>query len=169
MVKKIILIAAILLGLHTAKAQNQPVVTDTLQWLKTNIEQRSGYFSGKPLGILLDSLYGLNAKLEDYISPISPTLSLPDTIYTDHLQIYFGNYFNGPKGHLHDSAFRVHPGMDTLNTHIPYLYIKFAQQIPFLANWYSYDPKGLGSIHWNPLLAAYYGPFVVSSVTVGEY
>jgi len=169
MVKKIILIVAILLSLNTAKAQNQPVITDTLQWLKTNIEQKSSYYSGKPLRVLLDSLYGLNIKLQDYIPPNSQTLSFPDTIYTDHLQIYLGEYYNGIKGHLHDSAFWVHPGMDTLNTHIPYLYIKFSQQIPFLMKWFSYDPQGLGSSIWNTMLAEYYAPFVVGRVRIGEY
>jgi len=67
--KKIILIAVIILSLHTVKAQNQPVVTDTLQWLKTNIEQRSSYFNGKPLSVLLDSLHGLQLNIGDYTRP----------------------------------------------------------------------------------------------------
>ena len=160
--KKIIIITLLVIISSSLKVQSQPVVTDTLQWLKTNIEQRSSYFHGKPMVVLLDSLYGLKASLKDYTGAPPSAISRPDTVYMNHIIIYFDHIYSGAicSSHL-DNPY--------LNTHVPYLYIKFKQLIPFIARWHFDNREGSGSITWNPSLAAYYGVFIVDSVTVGEY
>lgn len=53
--KKLMIILGIMVLLGI-KLNAQSPVTDTLQWLKTNIEQRKNLFINKPLSVLLDSL-----------------------------------------------------------------------------------------------------------------
>ena len=43
----------------TTKIQGQ-AITDTLQWLKINVEQKDSHYAGKPLSALLDTLANRN-------------------------------------------------------------------------------------------------------------
>jgi hypothetical protein len=111
-------------------AQNPPI-TDTLQWLKVNIEQKNSYFYNKPFSAILDTLqvYGLKNKLTEYLIPnISydqPAHTLArDTIKTRILKIYLEDFFNSPKLFSHDTN-------PNINTHIKWIYMEFFEPIPY--------------------------------------
>ena len=164
---KIIIIIMMLNCFAYIKADCQ--ITDTLQWLKSRIEQNS-YYIGKPLGVLLDSirLNGVyvnnnnNWEVSGLIfSDDQPAHTLPrDTAWTNNFSIYFGKLFgiNGA-GHIHDLS------STDVNTHLIFIDLTFTQKIPF--------PTKLTA---DPDMCGLFGPvenicrpYIVASIKVGEY
>ncbi|MBX2931677.1 MAG: hypothetical protein KF781_07025 [Chitinophagaceae bacterium] len=168
MIKSIIIVLLlVIIGTDNLKSQT-PI--DTLQWLKTNIEQKNYLFSGKPLSVLFDSLGNLKNALADYDAPIiDDNGQFSDTTHNAFLRIYFapGSLFVFNKYHRHSYSPVTH--RDTLNTHVPCLEITFASPVPFVTAWFDNDKERLGSMKWNRYLRNYWGQFIVDSVIVGEY
>ena len=146
--------------------QQQPAPTDTLGWLKTNIEAKSSYFVSKPLSVLLDTLNAnsLLSAIVDYgrshISDDAPAHTYPtDTVWTNGIAIYFGAIFDGGiKVQMHEANWSV-------NTHIPYLSLTFTQKIPFLTSLAK-------DIHIGTLFGPVQGlcrPYIVASIKVDEW
>ena len=163
--KKLITIILFSLSFVHSNAQNSPVITDTLQWLKTNIEQKNNYYHGKPLHLLLDSLYGLKSSIKCYMAIMPKSLRNRDTSsgYDNNITIYFANIYD--KGNITLSHFND----INANTHVPQLKIYFTTDVPFKNYWLDTDRKGLGSVMWNSTLENFYSPYLVDSVSVGEY
>ena len=68
--KKIITIFIITLSLKSAQAQIANIGSDTLLWLKNNLENRSAsHFSGQTFKTVLDSLYQLKAQIIEFTPP----------------------------------------------------------------------------------------------------
>lgn len=166
--KNKILIAVIFL-LYTQTNLRSQIITDTLQWLKTNIEQKSYLFTGKPLKVVFDSLGNLKNALVDYDPPLMENGQFPDTTYNTVLKIYFTPGSLKVNGAHWNSFVASSLNKDTLNTHVPYLKIFFANPVPFVTAWFSNDKERLGSIRWNRYLRNYWGQGIVQSVVVGEY
>lgn len=161
--KKLIIIIGFILTFVKSDAQYSPVITDTLQWLKTNIEQKNSYYHGKPLHLLLDSLYGLKSAIKCHMGIMPKSLRNPDTGYDNNITIYFANIFDG--GNITLSHFND----INANTHVPQLKIYFTTDVPFKNYWRDTDRKGLGSVMWNSIVENFYSPYLVDSVSVGEY
>src|SRR5690606_22584445 len=129
----------------SSKAQ----ITDTLQWLRTNIEQREHLFIHQPLQVMLDSLYELKRGIIQYSPPYPEVWSQPDTIWGKRIALYFGEIWGGSLiSQLHDSMSGIH-------THVPVIYVEFSWPVPFISKWVSIDRDGLGSLYWNPQLEAF--------------
>lgn len=177
--KIIIIIISVLFISNYCQAQ-QPDITDTLQWLKTNIEQRNSFFSGKPFKTILDSLYGLKAKLVEYNVPQdihqfsdeirTGKAANKDTLFVDELRIYLDSISDGGVvDQLHEELWtnnfknNLH---NTINTHVKFIRIVFSSSVPFLRSWCD---SPLGSRNWTLLSEGYFGSFIVQSVSVGEY
>ena len=155
--KKLIIVFS-LFFVHS-NAQYSPVIPDTLQWLKTKIEQRNNYFHGKPLQVLFDSLYGLKNSIKSNLGIYPKTWRHSDTIYNNHITVYFED--------IHDRKRIMNNGF--ANHYVPLLKIWFINDVPFIYSWNDNDREGLGSHRWNAKLEAYYSPFIVDSVSVGVY
>lgn len=177
--KKILIVFFTLL-LISKSTIAQPVVTDTLQWLQTHIEGQNSYFSGKQFHVIMDSLYGLKAKLAEYNNPvnITPSWEAPrgtkftnkDSLFIDQITIYFkpindgglvyqqheNNFWNNVNNHTNN----------TINTHVPYIRISFAQSVPFLRAWCR---TPLGDQKWTALTEGFFRTCIVQTVSVGEY
>lgn len=148
------------------KAQGQ-IITDTLQWLKTNIEQQNKYYVGKPLGVLLDTLRKRNIYpgIWQYTAPIKSDgtpaeARAGDTVYTANFMIYFGNLLFGKS-----KIPQIHRDNLLANTHLRWMYLEFTKLIPFPSN-IIFDPNTgdqFGSVE------GICRPFIVRSVIVGEY
>jgi hypothetical protein len=158
--KKLLVTIILIVGINfSSKAQ----ITDTLQWLRTNIEQREHLFVHKPLQVLFDSLYDLKRGILQYIPPITKNWSRPDTIWCKDITLYFGERFGG------GVVSQLHRSIPDINTHVPVIYVEFSWPVPFLRKWYSIDPDGLGSINWNPQLEAFWGRYWIRSVRIEEF
>ncbi|HCF64413.1 MAG TPA: hypothetical protein DEU93_09905, partial [Chitinophagaceae bacterium] len=137
-------------------------VTDTLQWLRTNIEQHQHLFVNKPLKVMFDSLGTLKQGILQYSPPLSEMWGRPDTIWCKDFALYFGERFGG-------AIFQLHAANPGINTHVPVIYIELSWPVPFLDKWYVEDRNGLGSTNWNRQLEAFWGQYIVSSIRIGEY
>jgi hypothetical protein len=164
--KNIILVLLVVtLSICSTNSYSQRLITttDTLGWLKTNIEQRSNLFVGNPLSVLLDSLYNLHIGIGEYsrdiISDGQPEGTYPtDTVWTKVCTIYFGKY-------LDDIVWRKHRDNPNVNTHIPYIYLEFTQKIPFPTK--LFNDRNMGDL-FGPV-EALCRPYIVASIEVGEY
>ena len=167
--KKLIIILGIMVLLGT-KLNAQPPVTDTLQWLKTNIEQRKNLFINKPLSVLLDSLKELKQGIVEYSGPSWYAIgNLNDTIKVRSIKLYFEKVIGSEKFWMHHDIFFANKGVDTLNTHIKFIIIKFTQPVVFLRKWWSYNSDNLGSNEWLPIVERLYKNAIVKDVKVDEY
>ncbi|HML57049.1 MAG TPA: hypothetical protein PLE75_00210 [Ferruginibacter sp.] len=92
--KKIIFIVVVLM-LRVGYSNAQPPITDTLQWLRTNIEQRQHLFVNKPLKVMFDSLGTLKQGILQYSPPLSEMWGRPDTIWCKDITLYFGKPYGG--------------------------------------------------------------------------
>ena len=165
--KKIILLISILVTgyINANNAQGQ-AITDTLQWLKTNIEQKSSYYTGKPLSVLLDTLNkrniypGLWQYVHAFKSDGAQAESIAgDTVYVASFTIYFGYQLFG-----RGTVDQVHRANPSINTHLKWMYLKFTQKIPLPSN-IIFDS------HFGDQFNAVQSicrPFIVKSVSVGE-
>ncbi|HMT75476.1 MAG TPA: hypothetical protein PKA77_15495 [Chitinophagaceae bacterium] len=176
--KKILII--ILVALSSNTVQSQVIVTDTLQWLQQNIGQQSSNFQGKPFGVLLDSLHGLNTKIVEYNAPqdirlfsdeVRPKQAAnKDTLFVTVIKLYFAPISDGGEVYqIHDTNFwdLFHKRTTTVvNTHVPYIRVVFSNPVPFLRVWCDSE---LGSSDWSYKIAGYYSTFLVQEVSVGEY
>ncbi|HRN91581.1 MAG TPA: hypothetical protein PLE75_00215 [Ferruginibacter sp.] len=160
--KKIIFIVVVLM-LRVGYSNAQPPVTDTLQWLRTNIEQRQHLFVNKPLKVMFDSLYHLKNGILQYISPRAKGWSKPDTIWQKKLVLYFGERWGG------GAVSQSHMSNPGINTHVPVIVVEFSWPVAFLRKWYSADPDGLGSTDWNRQLEAFWSQQWVRSITIKEF
>ena len=164
--KKIILISIMYLICY--KSESQPL-TDTLQWLKANIENKSSnLFKGKKIGILLDSLKPYKNCLKEYTRPVSYMNGSKIQIVVNDFKIYFDS-LDGVRGFLYHQDFYATHGKDTLNTHIPWILIKLRTPVLYKFAWYYSDPNGLGSLYWNSSLENLFKNAILESVSVGEY
>jgi len=162
----IVIISVSLLSCKSSQtiAQTNGTNIDTLQWLQTKIAQRANYFQGKPLSVLLDSLYNLKYGIKQFTPPIisddAPAHTRPgDTIRTRKLILYFNDVFGG--GYIS----QLHDVTPSINTHVPYLYIEFTNSIAFA----SVILDNLRPV-WNWLPVEYIcRPNIVYKVEVGEY
>ncbi|MCC6181014.1 MAG: hypothetical protein IT237_04200 [Bacteroidia bacterium] len=167
--KKLMIILGIMVLLGI-KLNAQSPVTDTLQWLKTNIEQRKNLFINKPLSVLLDSLKELKQGIVEYTGPDWYAIgNLNDTIWTTRINLYFEEMTGSAKEEMHHNVFYSNNFKDTLNTHIKILRIKFTQPVIFLRKWWSYNSDTLGSNEWLPKVAALNKNAIVKDVKVYEY
>ena len=167
--KKLIIIVGITVLLGT-KLNAQTPVTDTLQWLKTNIEQRKNLFINKPLSVLLDSLNDLKQGIVEYLGPEWYSVgNLNDTIWTKGINLYFEEMIGSEKATMHHNILIANNGKDTLNTHIKVLSIDFISPVIFLRKWWSYNSDTLGSNEWLPIVARLYKNAIVKDVKVDEY
>lgn len=150
--------------LSITKVQGQ-AITDTLQWLKTNIEQKNNCYVGKPLSVLLDTLAnrGIYQGKWQYNSPINSDgapaeTTAGDTVYTAHFKIYFGDQKFGVIGQMH----RDDP---LVNTHLKWVYLTLTKQVPLpsIIVFDRYIGLQFGYVE------AICRPYIVKSVTVGEY
>jgi len=165
--KKLMIILGITVLLGT-KLNAQPPVTDTLQWLKTNIEQRKNLFINKPLSVLLDSLKELKQGIVEYEGPGWYAIgNLNDTIKVKSITLFFAELAD--KEDLHYQHFFSNNMKDTPNTYIKYIIIKFTQPVVFLRKWWSYNSDNLGSNEWLPIVARLYKNAIVKDVKVDEY
>jgi hypothetical protein len=140
-----------------------------LLWLQNKVVGNKQKFENKKLKILFDSLAKNKVNIIDYWSPSKDEFTVGDTFKTNFIKIYFNEGYLKMIG-KHSKSFFTHPQhQDTLNTHIPYIKIKFKQYVPFLRPWYDSDRSGLGSIRWNYKLRVFWGKFVVDTIEVGEY
>src|SRR5690606_10422488 len=155
------IVATFMLGVLSSNAQ--PSITDTLQWLRTNIEQREHLFVHKPLQVLLDSLHELKNGIIQYSPPYPEKWSQPDTIWGKRISLYFGEVWGG--GEI-DQLHRLNPG---INTHIPVIVVEFSWPVPYLSKWMSEDPEGLGTEDWNPQLEAFWSRYWINSVRIEEF
>jgi hypothetical protein len=172
--KKIIIITTLIFFSINAKSQCGLPTSDTLQWLKTHIEQKSSYFNGKPLKTLLDSLCGLKNKLKFYYAPIEYFLDDDDSlavdyIYSKKLTICLGNILDSTiqsnvDTAFHNSFFNKTPY--TYSAHIPRLNIIFKTKVPFPRE--IIDDRNDG-MYWNRRIAYVLKPYLVDSVTIDEY
>lgn len=89
-----IFIIVFLTGLQHLSTAQSPV-TDTLQWLRTNIEQRQHLFVNKPLKVMFDSLSTLRQGILQYSPPYSEMWGRPDTIWSNDVTLYFGEPYGG--------------------------------------------------------------------------
>ena len=167
--KKIVFILGIMI-LSGIKLNAQPPVTDTLQWLKTNIEQRKNLFINKPLSVLLDSLKELKQGIVEYSGPSLYSIGhLNDTIKVRSIELCFEEVIGSEKFWMHHDIFFANKGVDTLNTHIKFIIIKFTQPVVFLRKWWSYNSDNLGSNEWLPIVERLYKNAIVKDVKVDEY
>ena len=167
--KKLIIIVGITVLLGT-KLNAQTPVTDTLQWLKTNIEQRKNLFINKPLKVLLDSLKELKQGIVEYSGPSWYAIgNLNDTIKVRSIKLYFEKVIGSEKFWMHHDIFFANKGVDTLNTHIKILSIDFISPVIYLRRWRSYNSDTLGSNEWLPIVARLYKNAIVKDVKVYEY
>ena len=166
--KNLVLIISIFAAgcFSTTKIQGQ-AITDTLQWLKINIEQKNNHYAGKPLSVLLDTLAkrniyrGIWQYMSAIISDGAQAESSPgDTIYTASMKIYFGNQLFGV-----GKISQIHRENPSINTHLRWMYLKFTQKIPFPTSITLDQHFGdqFGSVE------SICRPYIVQSVTVGEY
>jgi len=164
----VIIILAISLSCSNIKVYcQQPAPTDTLGWLKANIEANSSFYVGKPLGVLLDTLamHGglLSAIIDydrDYVSDGQPANTHPtDTVWTNQFGVYFGALHDGGiKEQMRNKDWNV-------NTHIPYIWFTFTQKIPFLTS--IANDVNIGTL-FGPVQSLC-RPYIVASIEVGEY
>ena len=97
---KLIIFLLILICFGAIQLKAQMPITDTLQWLKTRIEQKKAYYIGKPFRFLLDTLRSNSIYIQQYTPPVTsynaPTLTQPkDTIYSNNFIVFFGEYYGG--------------------------------------------------------------------------
>ena len=167
--KKIIIVILLTLVLNNSKSQS---LSDTLQWLKANIENKSAaLFSGKKVSVLMDSLKPYKNCFKEYNRPVSYMNGSKIQRTVNDIKIYFDSVMEGTngKGAFHDSVFFANHGKDTFNTHIPWILIKLRTPVLYKFAWYYSAPNGLGSLYWNNSLANLFRNAIVESVIVGEY
>jgi hypothetical protein len=155
-------------------------IVDTLQWLQINIQGQSAYFTGKPLSVVLDSLYMLKWSLAEYNPPQNiQSVSMEvgtqsfynrDLLFVDSLTFYLGAISDGgavSESHMNLALNNLRNNLhNTVNTHIKYFTVKFQQSVPYLRSIAS-SPNGLRG--WNPFAEYFWGSKIVESVSVGEY
>ncbi len=167
--KRLLLILGIVL-IAGIKLNAQSPVTDTLQWLKINIEQKKNLFINQPLSTLLDSLKELKQGIVEYSGPGWYAINhLNDTIKVKGIELYFEEVVGSEKSAIHHNVFFSNNGVDTLNTHIKVINIDFVHPVLFLRDWWSYDSDTLGSNAWIPIVEALYKDALVKDVKVEEY
>ncbi len=158
-------------------------VVDTLQWLQTRIQAKSDSFSGKPLSVLWDSLYGLRWKIAEYDPPfdikaaaVGAGLNNPefnkDTLYVHDLTFYLAPISDG------GVVDQIHTDLDinnlnnhtnfTVNTHVKYIKVNFQNTVKYLRSIASSD-NGRRKWKWAGFQEYFWGGNIVQSVTVGEY
>jgi hypothetical protein len=185
--KKIIVALVLILILQNTKAQTVNIGSDTLQWLQTNIGQRTAYFSGKSFKTILDSLYQLKAQIVEFNPPIlnieqacagtevnglgsiNPAVSLTNH-YVDNLTMYFAPITDGGTvwqihRNLLDSNYE-HNQNNTINTHVKYFKVVFQQPVAYPRQIADSDN---GTWLWTPFAEYFWGPHLIQSVSVGEY
>ena len=182
--KKILIALILFLGLNSVQAQTANIGGDTLQWLRTHVEQQSNFFSGKPFKTVLDSLYQLKAAIVEYNPPMNiraacggtgvdgfnPAPADPNYLYVDSLTMYFeaitdGGVIDQIHQNLVDSNYKYNQH-NTVNTHVKYFTVVFQQRVPYLRTIASSDQ---GTWLWTPFAEYLWGPNVIQRVRVGEY
>jgi hypothetical protein len=174
----------IIVALFTIQFANAQatVGSDTLYWLQTNIAVRSdSHFKGKRLKTLFDSLYQLKNCIKEYNPPLSlkhvsgeissdPRENDPVYLYVKTLTFYFdeigggslvnqihrNNNFNNWKNNTNN----------IVNTHVKFLKVTFKEDIKY-PRFVAESPNG-NSI-FTPFAEYFWSPYVVESVSVGEY
>jgi hypothetical protein len=163
-IKLVIIFLLFIAGSNNLKGQ---IPIDTLQWLKTNIEQKNYLFTGMPLSVLFDSLGNLKNAIADYDAPLfDDNGQMPDTVFTTFIRLFFAPGGLEVSGEHLDSFFANLPEP---NTHVPYIEITFSSSVPFVREWFTTDKERLGSIRWNRYLRNYWEQFIVADLKVGEY
>jgi hypothetical protein len=142
--------------------------TDTL-WLHNKFILNKTNYENKKLSILFDSLSRKKVFIKDYSSPMLNEFSKGDTLKVLNITLYFNGGFLPVVGEHAESFFEHSLRTDTLNTHVPFIKIKFKKRENFMHYWYDADRHGLGSIRWNAKLRSFWGRFVVDKIEVGEY
>jgi hypothetical protein len=141
-----------------------PTPPDTLAWLQSAIIAKSSSYIGKPFSVLMDSIqaHGMNMYYMDCLRAIKSddapahTRSEPgDTVWSNGLSFYFKPTFSG-------IYFNQHNHNPDINTHVPYLIVRFIQKVPFPS---PFTPDGtiLG-----PVLNLV-RPYVISSIQLKEW
>jgi hypothetical protein len=172
--KKIIIITTLMFFSINAKSQCGLPTSDTLQWLKTHIEQKNSYFHNKPFKTLMDSLCGMQKKMSSYFGPDIYDLRgrdslVGDTIFTDNLTIGFGNWLMYDAYKKEDSAFWAskNSGLPyTYKMHIPIINIKFINTVPIPLSIVNDRVQGL---YWSRNLANKLRTYLIDSVTIDEF
>jgi hypothetical protein len=156
---------------------------DTLQWLQTHIQNQSAHFSGKPLSVLWDSLYGLRWKIAEYnplldIKAAAPNIPFipneyhKDTLYVHNLTFYLAPISDG--GVVDQIQTQLRRNNDnnhnnfTVNTHVKYFKINFQNTVKYLRSIAS-SKNGSSDWSWGGFQEYFWGGNIVQSVTVGEY
>ena len=68
--KKLAILLLLVFALKQAQSQTVNIGSDTLLWLKNNLENRSAsHFSGQTFKTVLDSLYQLKAQIIEFTPP----------------------------------------------------------------------------------------------------
>ena len=85
----------------------------------------------------------------EYIRPVADYngSKVQKNIY--YINISLDSIRETEKEAFHDSIFLKNHGIDTLNTHIPWILIKLRTPVLYKFDWFYSDPKGLGSLYWN--------------------
>ena len=185
--KKIIIIVCLLItALKSTKAQTANIGSDTLQWLKTNIEQRSSsYFSGKSFKTILDSLYQLKAQIVEFDPPLNVSLACGGTkanaitgvdtvnhtyLFVDSLTMYFEAISDGGIVDQIQTELSINNlnnnQNNIVNTHVKYFTVVFQRTVRYpryIAN------SENGTWLWTAFAEYYWGPNIIQRVSVGEY
>lgn len=165
--KNLIIISILVASSCTANKVQGQVISDTLLWLKNNIEQQNSYYAGKPLSVLLDTLKnrGIYPGIWQYTPPIISDFAEADTrpgdtVYTARFKIFFGNLLFGMS-----KIPQIHRDNPLANTHLRWMYLEFTHKIPF-------PSSILFDVHignqFNPV-EGICRPYIIQSVIVGEY
>jgi hypothetical protein len=149
------------------KAQTSRVID--LNWLQVAISANKNKYENKKLKILFDTLVKNKVNIADYLTPQRNEDTRGDTLKAKFIKIYFNRGLLSV-GVLHGESYFAHPQrLDTLNTHVPFIFITFKQPVNFMNTWKDADRKGLGAVRWNAKLRSFWGRFVVDKIEVGEY
>jgi hypothetical protein len=156
---------------------------DTLQWLQTHIQDQSAHFSGKPLSVLWDSLYGLRWKIAEYDPPLDIKAAAPnipfipneyhkDTLYVNNLTFYLAPISDGGVvDQIQTQLRRNNLSNNTniaINTHVKYFKVNFQNTVRYLRSITS-SKNGTHIWSWGGFQEYFWGGNIVQSVTVGEY
>jgi hypothetical protein len=156
---------------------------DTLQWLQTHIQNQSAHFSGKPLSVLWDSLYGLRWKIAEYNPPLDIKAAAPnipfilneyhkDILYVHNLTFYLAPISDGGAvDQIQTQLRRNNLNNNTnliINTHVKYFKVHFQNTVRYLRSIASSE-NGKRKWSWAGFQEYFWGGNIVQSVTVGEY
>ena len=172
--KKIIYIITITFLSNQIQSNAQSI--DTLQLLKTHIENNKVNYIGKPFKALSDTLKKLNLPIIEYSGPHDSysAMYINDTIWVDGFSLYFDE-ITYDKMSIHFTATRNNNGQDTANTHIKFITIWFQSPIPYLRAWNyllyadSDEHANLSGIVWNRKIANFYKNCIIKNLKVSEF